>query len=176
MTAPQDRTVMAPAPDVNGDKTIVGSPVISDALTDSVPGDVDGTSAAAISTPENTQLEPVSTVAPVASESGSPVAKLQKIEGMSSDIEIEIGTLTIGRKPGNDLALPLDSYISGRHAEIRADASGVYLTDVGSTKRHGRQRAKTTCERTATLARRRRGATRTDPLQVRGSPCARLFQ
>ena len=52
---------------------------------------------------------------------------------MSSDIEIEIGTMTIGRKPGNDLALPLDTYISGRHAEILADASGVYLTDVGST-------------------------------------------
>ena len=124
MTSPQDRTMMAPAP-----SSEVSSPIDADL---EVPGEMEGTNSASISTPENTELAetPINVSAPIYS---APIAKLQKIEGMSSDIEIEIGTMTIGRKPGNNLALPLDTYISGRHAEILADTSGVYLTDVGST-------------------------------------------
>ena len=116
--------MMAPAP-----SSEVSSPIDADL---EVPGEMEGTNSASVSTPENTELAetPINVSAPIYSV---PIAKLQKIEGMSSDIEIEIGTMTIGRKPGNNLALPLDTYISGRHAEILADTSGVYLTDVGST-------------------------------------------
>ena len=77
--------------------------------------------------------ENVAEAQPFAEVMGSAVARLEKIEGISSDIEIEPGTLTIGRKPGNDLMLALDSYISGKHAEIIADGPNVTLTDLGST-------------------------------------------
>ncbi len=136
MSPLQDRTVTtfpeenSPAPAAE-DALSTPPPNAESALPQS-PGDAEGTSSGAVTIPENSELIETPIV-PLEPAFSAPVAKLEKIEGMSSDIEIEFGSLTIGRKPGNDLALPLDSYISGRHAEILADASGVYLTDVGST-------------------------------------------
>jgi len=40
---------------------------------------------------------------------------------------------TLGRRSENMIALSGDSYASGRHAEIRCDAGGCVLVDVGST-------------------------------------------
>lgn len=61
------------------------------------------------------------------------VTMLQKQSGPGSDIPIQEGTLTIGRKSGNDIILTDDPYISGKHANLSYDATGVSLTDVGST-------------------------------------------
>ena len=49
------------------------------------------------------------------------------------DIQIKEGTSTIGRRAGNDIILDGDPYVSGRHADLGCDASGCFITDVGST-------------------------------------------
>lgn len=108
-----DRTIA-----VVPDKTVVGMP------TETAP-------AAEADTPM-----PVSS--PAVSDSpailtGPVVALLQKIEGMASDIPVQFGVITVGRRSSNHIALPQDAYISGRHAEITTDNSGTYLTDLGST-------------------------------------------
>jgi pSer/pThr/pTyr-binding forkhead associated (FHA) protein len=61
------------------------------------------------------------------------VTMLQKQSGPGDDIPIQDGTLTIGRKAGNDIIITEDPYISGKHASLTYDSTGVYLTDVGST-------------------------------------------
>lgn len=66
-------------------------------------------------------------------EAQDAIAKLVRIEGPSGDIAISGGTLTIGRKSGNDVVLDNDAYLSGQHAEVTADNNGVYLADLGST-------------------------------------------
>ena len=43
------------------------------------------------------------------------------------------GVNTIGRREENDIRLGSDSYISGRHAELRVEESIFTLTDLGST-------------------------------------------
>lgn len=61
------------------------------------------------------------------------VALLQKIEGPGADIPLSPGVTSVGRRAGNTLVISTDAYLSGRHAELMADASGASLTDVGST-------------------------------------------
>lgn len=84
--------------------------------------------------------EPVSAL----SAEGSPpsgaveaVARLRAVEAASgqvrTDILIAAGTTTIGRRPGNTHVIAGDPYVSGRHAEVTADADGVRITDVNST-------------------------------------------
>jgi len=43
------------------------------------------------------------------------------------------GRTTVGRRAENDIALPGDPYVSGRHAEFLCDEDGCSVTDVGST-------------------------------------------
>ena len=64
---------------------------------------------------------------------GPLIGKLVKIDGPAADIPIPLGTVTIGRKSDNIIALPQDSFISGKHAEITTDETGSYLTDLGSS-------------------------------------------
>lgn len=61
------------------------------------------------------------------------VARLTKVEGPGVDIPIHEGVTSIGRRPGNTRVITNDPYLSGRHAEISTDATGTYLTDLGST-------------------------------------------
>ncbi len=55
------------------------------------------------------------------------------VDGDAPDIPVMEGSLSIGRKVGNDIVLANDSFVSGRHALIRHDDTGTYLIDVGST-------------------------------------------
>lgn len=99
----------------------------------------------AISAPERTiigsavpEIPPVPTEVPEPAtehdaDLGPLVGKLVKVEGSAADIPIPLGTVTIGRKSDNIIALPQDSFISGRHAEITTDETGIYLTDLGSS-------------------------------------------
>jgi hypothetical protein len=41
-------------------------------------------------------------------------------------------SITIGRMPTNQIVIPNDSQVSGRHAEIRPDAQGYLFSDLGS--------------------------------------------
>ena len=67
-----------------------------------------------------------------ASESvAGAVARMKGSSGVP-DIFFQAGTLTIGRRPGNDIVLP-DSFVSGQHAEVICDDTGCRLSDLGST-------------------------------------------
>lgn len=87
----------------------------------------------AVPAEDRTQMQPAPAIAPPPPPSGPKVAILTKIEGPAADIPIYEGTMTIGRRSTNTIALPQDAYISGRHAEIVTDNTGTYLTDLGST-------------------------------------------
>jgi predicted component of type VI protein secretion system len=41
-------------------------------------------------------------------------------------------SITIGRMPTNQIVIPNDAQVSGRHAEIRPDTQGYLLSDLGS--------------------------------------------
>ena len=41
-------------------------------------------------------------------------------------------SITIGRLPDNDVVIPLDM-VSGHHARLERDGSGVFLVDLGSS-------------------------------------------
>lgn len=43
------------------------------------------------------------------------------------------GSLVVGRSPDCDLALADDAYLSQRHLGVTADASGLWVEDLGST-------------------------------------------
>lgn len=76
---------------------------------------------------EEKNSEPLSQV-----ELAPGIAMLKKLEGICDDITILEGMMSLGRKSGNAVVLA-DPYLSGRHAEIFAEPSGVYLIDIGST-------------------------------------------
>ncbi len=61
------------------------------------------------------------------------VACLKPTGPGGQEIRIPSGQITVGRRAGNSVVLTGDPYVSGQHAEILADATGCYLTDVGST-------------------------------------------
>lgn len=99
-----------------GDRTIVEAPPASDrTIVGAPPAEV-----------------PVAEAAPDPVMTAATVALLKKLDGLAPDIPLEEGTLTVGRKAGNTLVYP-DPYLSGKHAEIGTDATGSYLTDVGSS-------------------------------------------
>jgi pSer/pThr/pTyr-binding forkhead associated (FHA) protein len=60
-----------------------------------------------------------------------PVGVLVAEDGR--ELALRAGVNTLGRRSENMIALPGDSYASGRHAEIRCDSGGCVLVDVGST-------------------------------------------
>jgi phage tail-like protein len=53
-------------------------------------------------------------------------------EKVVQSVDLSDAVLTIGRTPDNTLILE-DTQVSRRHAELRRDAQGILLTDVGST-------------------------------------------
>ena len=78
------------------------------------------------------ELAPVSG-AGEAQDEADIVAQLQRDSGPADTINLVEGVITIGRKPGNTIVVPQDTFVSGRHAEITTDQTGAYLTDLGST-------------------------------------------
>lgn len=84
--------------------------------------------AEAVEPAEETEEVPIEEPEPV-----EPVAML--VSGADAGISYLIvpGTNAIGRRGTNDIILADDAYVSGSHAEIVADESGFWLTDVGST-------------------------------------------
>jgi pSer/pThr/pTyr-binding forkhead associated (FHA) protein len=59
------------------------------------------------------------------------VARLVAADGREH--AIQAGVTTLGRRGENMIVVGGDPYVSGRHAEIRCDAGGCVLVDVGST-------------------------------------------
>ncbi len=105
--SPADRTILASS----DDKTVV---IAKDAA-------------------ETAAAEEDATAAPAPSVEEAPaIAHLKKLEGICDDIRIPEGMISLGRKSGNAIVLA-DPYLSGRHAEIFAELTGVFLIDVGST-------------------------------------------
>lgn len=63
----------------------------------------------------------------------SPVGKLVSQKKPGVEYLIYSGTNTIGRRPGNDIQIGDDPYLSGYHAEITAGDGWFEIVDVGST-------------------------------------------
>ncbi|MDH7569084.1 MAG: FHA domain-containing protein, partial [Armatimonadota bacterium] len=61
----------------------------------------------------------------------SPVCLVDEEGGAS--YPVRMGTTTIGRRSGNDIAFTGDAYVSGRHAQLDYDGETLTLTDLGST-------------------------------------------
>jgi pSer/pThr/pTyr-binding forkhead associated (FHA) protein len=59
------------------------------------------------------------------------VALLVAVDG--TEIALQAGVTTVGRRSDNTLPISGDPYVSGRHGEIRCDGGGCVLVDVGST-------------------------------------------
>ena len=59
-----------------------------------------------------------------------PVARL--VDSAGTEYLVMPGTNAIGRREGNAIVLP-DLYVSGSHAELVADETGFWITDLGST-------------------------------------------
>ena len=55
-------------------------------------------------------------------------------DGTLTDCHLDAKTFSIGRHPDNDLILQ-DTSISSRHAELRQEADGVWIKDLGSTNK-----------------------------------------
>jgi pSer/pThr/pTyr-binding forkhead associated (FHA) protein len=70
---------------------------------------------------------------PLYEAAGVIFGTLNCTDGSAPSIQIMDGTISIGRKVGNDVVLANDSYVSGRHALLRHDDEGTHLIDVGST-------------------------------------------
>jgi len=110
MPASADATILAPAADAfASEDTFVASKL-------SAPSEL---------SPSSESVEPVS--------GGALVGTLRRIEGPGDDIAVTEGVITIGRRPENTVVLSDDAYVSGRHAQIVTDSTGVYIVDVGST-------------------------------------------
>ena len=73
---------------------------------------------------------PAPEVAPLAEES-PPVAWLVAQNGQ--EFALHESANLIGRREDNDIRIVSDSYMSGRHAELRAEEGRFVLTDLGST-------------------------------------------
>jgi pSer/pThr/pTyr-binding forkhead associated (FHA) protein len=66
----------------------------------------------------------------VAAAEPAPVARL--VDSAGTEYLVMPGTNAIGRREGNAIVLP-DLYVSGSHAELVADETGFWITDLGST-------------------------------------------
>jgi pSer/pThr/pTyr-binding forkhead associated (FHA) protein len=66
---------------------------------------------------------------------GRVVAVLEVVGGASARhrIEIRAPRVGIGSAPDNEAVLQGDEYVSSHHAQVRAEASGLYIVDLGST-------------------------------------------
>ena len=71
------------------------------------------------------------TAGPEGAVATNAIARLASQEG--ADILIAPGGSTIGRRATNTHVISGDPYVSGAHAELLADDTGVRLTDLGST-------------------------------------------
>ena len=73
---------------------------------------------------------PTSEAAPEAEEK-PPVARLVSQQG--EEFAVHDGANSIGRREGSDIRVVSDSYISGRHAELKSEEGRFVLVDLGST-------------------------------------------
>ena len=92
-----------------------------------------GLEAETSSAPLFVSAEPETQAAKLSEEKPEIIARLRRDSGPADTIDLAEGTVTVGRKPGNTIVVPQDTFVSGRHAEIVTDNSGTYLTDLGST-------------------------------------------
>jgi pSer/pThr/pTyr-binding forkhead associated (FHA) protein len=70
---------------------------------------------------------------PAAEQDAQPtLAVLAPVNG-GEPIQLTLGTVSIGRRPGNTVVITGDPYVSGKHAELRTDHFGCHITDLGST-------------------------------------------
>jgi pSer/pThr/pTyr-binding forkhead associated (FHA) protein len=76
---------------------------------------------------------PIATPPPAVISDRVAVAQLRPAAEGTDAIYIGEGTITVGRRTGNDIVINGDPFISGRHCDISCDASGCYIVDVGST-------------------------------------------
>lgn len=60
-----------------------------------------------------------------------PVAWLVREDG--TEMPVLAGANSIGRREGNDIRIADDQYVSGRHAELKAEDGDFTLVDLGST-------------------------------------------
>lgn len=118
--APAGATIAMPAVIDGGDKTMVGAYSNEDTFIARslivAPAPASGASM---------EIEPVT--------GGALVGILRTVSGAADDIAVTEGVITIGRRPENTVVITGNSYVSGRHAEIVADLTGTYITDIGST-------------------------------------------
>ena len=70
-------------------------------------------------------------------EPAEPKAEVEAVAwlvaGDGAEYVVHEGVNAIGRREGNDIRLTSDQYISGRHAELKAEGGVFTLTDLGST-------------------------------------------
>lgn len=133
-----DKTIVTASspPAVSEDRTLLQMPMEPTAV---VAGDpFSEVKAPEISeSPSDAQVEamPVSgeVETPEAGEARDIVAQLQRDSGPADTIDLVEGVVTIGRKTGNTIVVPQDTFVSGRHAELVTGPTGTYLTDLGST-------------------------------------------
>jgi pSer/pThr/pTyr-binding forkhead associated (FHA) protein len=130
-------TMTVVAPTGAAEATIMAEPAVS---VSSAPNAVEEQTlmapAAPLAVPEaadSLPATPIYTPAPAASGTSAAVSQLVPNTPDAEPIYIGEGTITVGRRTGNDIVLTGDPYISGRHCDISCDASGCYLMDVGST-------------------------------------------
>jgi pSer/pThr/pTyr-binding forkhead associated (FHA) protein len=127
----------------NWNVTLTMSGAAADSATIAMPASADATILApaafssedtfvASNLPTPSELaQPSESVEPVSG--GAMVGTLRRIEGPGDDIAVTEGVISIGRRPENTVVLSDDAYVSGRHAQIITDSTGVYIVDIGST-------------------------------------------
>ena len=70
---------------------------------------------------------------PSARELGRLVVLTSPVLEDGETFTLDAHPFTIGRGPGNDVALPADEYASTRHARFEPRRDGVWVEDIGST-------------------------------------------
>ena len=90
--------------------------------------------------PSAVPQETIERTAAMQAGTGSPTVEVaawlravDQADRSAKDIPISAGSTTVGRRAGNDYVISGDPYVSGRHAELRADGPAVTITDLGST-------------------------------------------
>jgi pSer/pThr/pTyr-binding forkhead associated (FHA) protein len=75
----------------------------------------------------------ISTPPPMTEGEEPPLYRFVPLSESAQEVLVRPGAMTIGRRTGNTVVLAGDPYVSGRHAEVTCDATGCYLSDLGST-------------------------------------------
>lgn len=110
------------------DRTVVGSFPIEEAESSNTRDSLSPIYVPPLNIPDS-DIPPVE----IESPSGPKVAVLKNQKGPIGSISVHMGTISIGRKPGNTIVIAQDGYLSGKHAEFFTDESGTFIIDLGST-------------------------------------------